>query len=59
MKRVTLRLDDDLHAWLVVEAHRFQRSLHGQILHVLIESLPLIDSLRAERSERPAREVSS
>jgi hypothetical protein len=35
MKQISLRLPDDVHAALKELAQREQRSLHGQIVHIL------------------------
>jgi hypothetical protein len=39
MKQISLRLPDDLHAALKAAAAREHRSLHGQIVHALNQSL--------------------
>ncbi|MBK3576099.1 Arc family DNA-binding protein [Streptomyces sp. MBT65] len=40
MKQITLRLPDDLHAWLKDLAEREHRSLHSQVLHMLETGRP-------------------
>ncbi|MDQ1028449.1 hypothetical protein QF035_006031 [Streptomyces umbrinus] len=35
MKQITLRLPDELHAWLKDLAEHEHRSLHAQVLHML------------------------
>lgn len=39
MKQMTLRLPDDLHAALKALAESEQRSLHGQIMHLVLRAV--------------------
>lgn len=39
MKKITLRVPDDLHKQLVEAAEKNQRSMHGQIVWIIKKSL--------------------
>lgn len=51
MKRFSLRLPDDLHAWLEAEAEASRRSINDQLLYLVEQARK-----RAEKREKKPKE---
>jgi predicted transcriptional regulator len=59
MKKMTLRLPDDLHEELSVIADHRERSLHGQIIFLLRQALELDKERNAAHAVAGSREAAN